>query len=478
MADKRPDLILFTADVSARTQFITQNEAHIDTLPFDGITVNIPQSWSAMSPDYQVTRADLEGWLEPLRSFNADRNNWLTIVVDDPGDVFDDAAWAVVVENWRLMAEAARDLGFEGILFDNEEYFGQWQNWPEDYPPEALAIGQEAYQAQTSLRGRQIAEAVASVWSDAKIGFAHGPYISVDPEPGRPTQTGPASLYELYGPFFTGFAEGAGPGMRMVDGGELYALRTAEEFAWFQDWRSNTVPGKIDWAVDPDLIANWDAQVDQATMVYTDEWPIGTPQTPDSLTSTLLNAFDNSEGTVYLYNEVAHIDWLTAGKTAPEWLAAVTRAVTLADSTTRGTAGADKLNGAATDNRLVGEGGNDHLQGLDGQDWLVGDAGADTLWGGNGADDLFGGAGSDRLNGGAGNDRLEGGADSDTFILRSTGGSDRVTDFDPTTDRIDVIGEVSSASASQTADGLQVTYDGGTLLLQGVTGTLADVTLT
>ncbi|MGL5009387.1 MAG: hypothetical protein ACRC6I_05860, partial [Paracoccaceae bacterium] len=145
MADKRPDLVLFVADVSARTQFITQNEAHIDTLPFDGIAVNIPQSWSAMSPDVSVTRADLEYWLEPLRSFNQGRNNWLTIEVDDPGDVFDDAAWARVVDNWRLMAEVARDLGFEGILFDNEQYQGKWQNWPEDYPPEAVAIGQDAY---------------------------------------------------------------------------------------------------------------------------------------------------------------------------------------------------------------------------------------------------------------------------------------------------------------------------------------------
>ncbi|MGL5012086.1 MAG: calcium-binding protein [Paracoccaceae bacterium] len=477
MADKRPDLVLFVADVSARTQFITQNEAHIDTLPFDGIAVNIPQSWSAMSPDVSVTRADLEYWLEPLRSFNQGRNNWLTIEVDDPGDVFDDAAWARVVDNWRLMAEVARNLGFEGILFDNEQYQGKWQNWPEDYPPEAVAIGQDAYQAQTSLRGKQIAEAVASVWSDAKIGFAHGPYISVDPEPGRPTQTGGAELYELYGPFFTGFAEGAGPAMRMVDGGEIYALRTAEEFQWFQDWRSNTVPQKIDWAVDPDLIANWDSRIDHATMVYTDEWPIGTPQTPDSLTSTLLNAFDNSEGTVYLYNERAHIDWLTAGQTPQEWLDAVSRAVWLADHTTRGGAGADKVTGDALDNRLVGGAGNDHLQGQDGLDWLVGDAGSDVLWGGYGADDIFGGAGRDRLNGGVGNDKMEGGAESDTFILRSTGGNDTVTDFDPITDRIDVIGEVSGATASQTADGLLVTYQGGTLLLQGVTGTTADLTL-
>jgi hypothetical protein len=466
MAQTRPDLVLFAPDVSARTQFITANEAHIDTLPFDGITVNIPQSWFSMSPDYVVTRADLETWLEPLRGFNADRNNWLTIVVDDPGDVFDDAAWSVVVENWRLMAEAARDLGFEGIMFDNEEYFGQWQNWPEDYPPEALAIGKEAYQAQTSLRGQQIAEAINSVWPDAKITFAHGPYVSVDPEPGRPTQTGGAENFELYGPFFTGFAEGAGPNMRMVDGGEIYALRTAEEFQWFQDWRGTTAPASFDWAVDPDLIANWDARVDQAGLVYTDDWPIGTPQTPETLTSTLLNAFDYSEGTVYLYNEVAHIDWLTAGETAPEWLAAVTKAVTLADNTTRGTDAGDSLTGDALDNRLMGYAGNDSLLGNSGADWLEGGIGNDTLRAGDGNDDLFGGDGNDVLGGWNGNDTFTGGGGADTFIMRANAGSDTIKDFELGIDRIDT-GDGAVVTAA--AGGLLVTYDTGSMLLVGLT---------
>jgi hypothetical protein len=475
MAATRPDLVLFAPDVSARTQFITQNEAHIDTLPFDGITVNIPQSWFSMSPDYIVTRADLEYWLEPLRDFNSDRNNWLTIVVDDPGDVFDDAAWGAVVENWRLMAEAARDLGFEGIMFDNEEYFGEWQNWPEDYPPEALAIGKEAYQAQTALRGQQIAEAISSVWPDAKVAFAHGPYISVDPEPGRPTQTGPGSLYDLSGPFFTGFAEGAGPNMRMVDGGELYALRSAEEFAWFQDWRSNTVPGKIDWEADPDLIANWDARIDQAGMVYTDEWPIGNPQTPESLTTTLLNAFDYSEGTVYLYNEVGHIDWLTAGETAPEWLAAVERAVTLADNTIRGTAAAETLSGDGVDNRLMGYDGADSLMGGGGNDWLEGGALNDTLRGGSGVDDLFGGDGNDVLGGGQGNDKLTGGLGADTFMLRKASGAETVIDFDVAADRIDTGDGTVIVAVS---DGLRVTFGEGSLLLVGLTAAdLANVTL-
>jgi hypothetical protein len=466
MEGDRPDLILFVADVSARTQFILPNEAHIDTLPFDGITVNIPQSWSAMSPDYVVTRADLEFWLEPLRSFNEGRNNWLMVEVDDPGDVFDDAAWAVVVENWRLMAEVAKEMGFEGILFDNEEYQGKWQNWPEGYPPEVVAIGEEAYQAQTALRGRQIAEAVGSVWPEAKIGFAHGPYVSVEPEPGRPSQSGDPENFELYGPFFTGFAEGAGPNMRMVDGGEIYALRTAEDFQWFKEWRGTTAPQQFDWAVDPNLIADWDARVDQAIMVYTDEFPVGSPQTPETLTSTLLNAFDNAEGVVYLYNEVAHIDWLTAGQTAPEWLAAVTRAVWLADHTISGTDVTETLTGDDLDNRLMGHLGDDTLFGGLGNDWLEGGAGNDMLRGMAGNDDMFGGDGDDLFGSGRGDDKMTGGLGADTFMLRQGAGSEKVTDFDVAVDRVD---SDDGTVITVVADGLLVTNGNATMLLEGLT---------
>lgn len=46
------------------------------------------------------------------------------------------------------------------------------------------------------------------------------------------------------------------------------------------------------------------------------------------------------------------------------------------------------------------------------------------------SDTLIGGGGADVLDGGAGNDTLTGGGGADTFVLRSGGGSDTITDFD------------------------------------------------
>lgn len=62
---------------------------------------------------------------------------------------------------------------------------------------------------------------------------------------------------------------------------------------------------------------------------------------------------------------------------------------------------------------------------------------SDKMLGSADADIVSGGRGNDWLDGGAGNDQLTGGEGADTFILRSGGGDDVITDFDPTTgDRV------------------------------------------
>jgi hypothetical protein len=88
---------------------------------------------------------------------------------------------------------------------------------------------------------------------------------------------------------------------------------------------------------------------------------------------------------------------------------------------------ADLLIGSAHANRLAGGRGNDALLGLGGKDRL------------------YGNAGDDRLDGGKGADLLSGGAGADVFVFRSAadignraGARDRITDFTPGRDRIDL----------------------------------------
>jgi Ca2+-binding RTX toxin-like protein len=93
------------------------------------------------------------------------------------------------------------------------------------------------------------------------------------------------------------------------------------------------------------------------------------------------------------------------------------------------------------------------------RDILFGAGGADTLNGGGGDDTLISGAGDDRLNGGAGNDVLTGGSGVNTFVYDARRfGSDTITDFFPTIDKIDLSGlGISDFATLQpfiTADGL------------------------
>ena len=120
-----------------------------------------------------------------------------------------------------------------------------------------------------------------------------------------------------------------------------------------------------------------------------------------------------------------------------------------------GGAGNDRITGDAANNLFRGAGGVDVLAGLDGNDILAGEDGNDALYGNNNNDKLFGGDGVDYLSGGGGTDQLTGsfdidlmtgGSEADRFIFGDleeffaiTGtGLDRITDFQPNLDLIDL----------------------------------------
>ena len=113
------------------------------------------------------------------------------------------------------------------------------------------------------------------------------------------------------------------------------------------------------------------------------------------------------------------------------------------------------------------------IEGTNDSDTLTGTADPDNIFGNGGNDLLSGGAGNDVLFGGEGSDTLTGGADADIFVVDATIGNDVITDFDPDEDIIDMTASgfaFDDLSSNQTADGLLVSWEGGSLLLAGVSG--------
>ena len=96
----------------------------------------------------------------------------------------------------------------------------------------------------------------------------------------------------------------------------------------------------------------------------------------------------------------------------------------------------------------------------------IGSTGNETLTGGSGEDVLFDGGGADVLTGGAG---------ADVFVLAADGVPDRITDFTPGTDRVDLsawgrlhsLGQLEITSRS---DGAEIRFNGETLILQTANG--------
>jgi len=98
---------------------------------------------------------------------------------------------------------------------------------------------------------------------------------------------------------------------------------------------------------------------------------------------------------------------------------------------------------------------------------LIGLSLVKPLQGGAGRDTLVGTAGDDRLTGGAGADVLTGGAGADTFVYQSMrDAGDRITDFSPGTDRIDL----SALLASMGYTGSNAIGDGVVKLLNTAAG--------
>ncbi len=89
---------------------------------------------------------------------------------------------------------------------------------------------------------------------------------------------------------------------------------------------------------------------------------------------------------------------------------------------------------------------------------------------------LTGGAGADILMDGAGSDVMAGGAGADWFVLAHDGASDRITDFNPAEDRLDLtawgrVYDISAIQITTTATGAILRFGGETLVLDSADGT-------
>ena len=126
--------------------------------------------------------------------------------------------------------------------------------------------------------------------------------------------------------------------------------------------------------------------------------------------------------------------------------------------------GDNGTDGSSAGNKIFGTNGNNSIQGTAGDDTIDGRGGSDTISGGGGNDVILGNWGWDTINGGAGNDTIDGGAGKDTvsggtgrdvFIFKKESQikDDIITDFETSSDRLDIRDLASFAQLDTNGDG-------------------------
>lgn len=285
--------------------FIKENLAYLDGLPFDGVAIYMRRPDLTDNITTWVMSEQAMGYdriaavLAPVKGlpFRGLLHNFAAVISRTPPDFFDD--WGVVVKNFADLARAAREIGLKGIYLDNEQYFAPWANYPEGVKYKTKSL--KEYQDQAFLRGKQVMEAMETAFPGIVVITLHGPYIS---EPKAPPAFFPQTQAsnQLMGPLFAGFFAGVKAGM-CVDGGELYHLRTPEEFEGAYQWRKRTIASpEVDCAFIPrDLRASW-AKVSIGFGVY--DQPTGSKaMNPEILRSTVSNALRRADDYVWFYVE-------------------------------------------------------------------------------------------------------------------------------------------------------------------------------
>jgi hypothetical protein len=312
---------------------IVKNMEHIENQPFDGMFLNSVAGWNLMNGQSVSYDSIYEEFAVLKGVFKKFRHNFIYIFNNFPGDFWDDEVWEITAQNFAGMAKVAKELGFSGIVYDNEEYRPKkWHNYGENYRNPAYDLNQ--HRDQVILRGKQVMEAMVAEFPSIEVFTYHGPYLS-EPNYRTPSiilgQAGTWDNYELLGPFFVGLMLGKGDSATIIDGGEVYQYRTKDDFKNSYEIRKYEIASEEtnSWFIPYQLRIDWPNHINISFGVYNRQWMDEYPMNPSIMNTTLTNALEATDKYVWYYTE--YDNWLEPGKMPEEWIRAITSARKVAD---------------------------------------------------------------------------------------------------------------------------------------------------
>jgi len=315
--------------------YLTAHHVEVEELPFSGFVVsgNVYTSY-AMSADpnsNNVTYSRVWNEVKSLKDvYKKKTHNFLRINLDFPGDFWDDAVWQKTADNFAAVAEAAKNIGFKGILFDDEAYAGgqhvharymsnfkfpkkqDVQDHPENYADWEISESQEnrgdwvdyecringqtevnsencSYRNPThtfkehmdkvAARFKAIMQAMESKYPEITVLVLHGPATAHAQTNIAGHYIKPNSVFETdeyKGAMFLGFKQGLNGTAHLHDMGEFYQYNTTLHFQNAYQWRkydivSNQYNQGLDdgyrWMVPVNDRATWSNDVKVGFMV-------------------------------------------------------------------------------------------------------------------------------------------------------------------------------------------------------------------
>ena len=210
-------------------EFLRDNLAAIEKLPFDGIAVKLPMGEAIFTKtpypiaDYLAQQAILSSI-----KFTTLTDNFLLMwgTAEDGWLWTNDADWHAAETNIRNFADTAAAGGFKGVLWDAETYgYNPWVYSADRYPGQSF----EAVQAVVFKRGVSFVTTLQSELPDVQI-LALWLIGSILDE--RKWNDDPAAgSYALYGAFISGMYSAIDGKARLIDGNESsYYYLGAKDF--------------------------------------------------------------------------------------------------------------------------------------------------------------------------------------------------------------------------------------------------------
>ncbi len=332
---------------------------YINTLPFSGFTI-IGDTFTdkVMKHDAtEISRATIFNELKVMKDLYTEKSNFLEVRMHFPGDFWDNTdTWDNVIANFGTLASVANELGFRGIIYDNEAYHDQDRkmiNYDHNitkYDKRYVSYKNPKHTfVQHSERitalFKKIMEAMVRNYETIDVLYYHSPVeghqkgdhgiVDEDGETHPVVVDTTEHTSEWQGAMFLGLKKGLSHQATLHDMGEDYKLRTQKHFDDAYEWRKYTIASndtnekKIDstkhWIVPVDERASWAKEVHVDFMVSNEPltsfyhgWDTTNKVSLKDMNITLKRALDKSDKYVVFFSAskagkqggLVHLDWL------------------------------------------------------------------------------------------------------------------------------------------------------------------------